>query len=130
MTRLCDLETIEMADDVRQQPQSALGAWYSSIRERDIKDLGDDDLCRVCRQGLFHEVIVPITLARLAEDPLAGDMYEGEMLASLVDVPRKYWTVSEESRRTLRQVLASLRGQLPSDMAADLAKLQALIAQP
>ena len=56
-----------------------------------------------CRQNLFPLVAVPIGLLRLEEDPLAGDLYDGELLRALKRISRDYWTANpQESSQLLR----------------------------
>lgn len=129
MTRIKDLETVSMGDDVANPPTSALGDWYLSIRDKDIMELKDEDLSRACRQGLFPAALVPLVLRRLEEDPLAGDMYDGEMLASLTGVPSDYWGDNPAARRALRHLLELTRSELNDDMAADIARLEKLTAE-
>lgn len=130
MTRIRDLETIQMSGDADSQPASALGDWYLGIREKEIEDLEDNDLCRACRQGLFPDAVVPVALRRLEDDPLAGDIYDGELLGSLVGIPQAYWGRSSESRRRVRRLLTGIRGKLDDDMALDIARLEQLVGEP
>ena len=129
MTKIRDLEV----DDWWACPgeaESALGDWYGSIRDKNIEDLEDGDVCRACRQGLFPDAFVPKALERLNQNPLAGEMYEGEMLASLVGVPEQYWGNKPDARRELEVILERDRSKFDDDMLPDIERLMKLCSGP
>lgn len=76
--------TFRKVDGGAEVGDSSLDAWYSQIRETPISEFGDGDLARACRQKLFLEHVVPSVVFRLVENPLAGDLYDGELLSSLL----------------------------------------------
>lgn len=39
-----------------------LPLWYLSVREKPLKDFSIEDLCISCRQNLFIEVTVPLSV--------------------------------------------------------------------
>jgi len=68
-----------------------LPAWYRVVRETPLEQLGVEDICKACRQQIHLVHTVPIALRLLQSEPLAGEMYDGELLASLKSVPPDYW---------------------------------------
>lgn len=70
---------------------AGLDEWYDKVRDVPIEDLDDLDLCRACRQRLFMAQVVPVAALRLQSDPLAGDVFEGELLASMKSIPSSFW---------------------------------------
>ncbi len=63
-----------------------------ALRRKPLKTLTDEELRLAVGQGIGLEWLVPLMLQRLAENPfLAGDYYEGDLLASLALVPSSYW---------------------------------------
>jgi len=72
-------------------PTSALEEWYIQIRDTTLYDLKLDDLARACRQRLYLDQIVPICLHELEKNPLAGELYDGEVIYALKQVPEDYW---------------------------------------
>jgi hypothetical protein len=85
------------------EPKSALEEWYNHVRDVPLENLGVGVLARACRQNIFPPAVVPICLLRLEEDPLAGDLYDGELLLALKGLPREYWVLhSQEKSEFLR----------------------------
>ena len=59
------------------------------------------DLARACRQNVYVEATVPLSLKQLEEDPLAGELYDGELVRSLKSVPGSYWRAHPKERERL-----------------------------
>ena len=74
-----------------QTPTSALEKWYIDVRDIKLKMLTVGQLARACRQDVFSEFIVPFCLNELENDPLAGDMYDGELVLALKKEHQSYW---------------------------------------
>jgi hypothetical protein len=70
---------------------SALEDWYIEVRDTPITGLTLGDLARACRQAIFPEAVVPVCLDRLEVDPLAGDLYDGDLVRALKGLPKDYW---------------------------------------
>ncbi len=70
---------------------SPLDDWYCRIRDTPITEFNDEDLCRACRQAIHMDHVVPIAAAHLEEEPLAGDMYDGELIVAMRSIPANYW---------------------------------------
>jgi hypothetical protein len=100
-------------------------AWYRAVHNTPITELGIEDICRACRQKIHLEHTVPRALELLRTDPLAGDMYEGELLVSLKSVPPNYWATNQTERLALRSVAESVLHQdsVPQDVRADAEEL-------
>jgi hypothetical protein len=86
----------------------ALNEWYRSIHDIPLRDLPLGDIARSCRQDLFLDHLVPVAIRHLEENPLAGDMYDGELLASLRNVATEFW----RQREDLKSKLAAILGRL------------------
>ena len=56
-----------------------LPKWYRRVRNTRLKDLTVEDICRACRQEIYPEYVVPLALRLLHENPLTGEMYDGEL---------------------------------------------------
>jgi CDI immunity proteins len=100
---------------------SALDEWYRSIRDIPLDDLPIGDVARSLRQSLFPDFVVPVAIRHLRENPLAGDFYDGELLASLRNVGRDFWRRREELRSQLAGLLAKIDTcELDVDAASDI----------
>jgi len=89
------------------EPASALEEWYASIRDTKLGDLGIESLARACRQNLYPENIVPLCLQRLEREPLAGEMYDGEVINALKNISNSYWLSHPIERSKLLAIAAA-----------------------
>ena len=129
----CQSLTFAMLDrekGVSALPPSAgeeypLPAWYRAVRETPIKDLGIEDICKACRQQIHIDQVVPIALQVLQSDPLAGEMYDGELLASLKSISPDYWPDHASETVMLKTTCEGVRGHvnLSEDVRQDVAEL-------
>lgn len=99
---------------------SALDEWYSRVRDLPIQELDDGDLSRACRQRLYLDHVVPIAVRRLTSYPLAGEIYDGELLAAMKAVPIQYWQRNRQIAQELAKSVEKVQ-QLAEDedMIAD-----------
>lgn len=68
-----------------------LPVWYRSVYRVPIDQLETRDLCKALRQAVHLEAIVPLVIDKLKADPLAGDMFDCELLAALSRVAPTFW---------------------------------------
>lgn len=108
------------------QPLSALDSWYESVGDTPIAQLRIRDVCRACRQELYLKRVIPAALVRLGRDPLAGELYDGELIVALAGVPRDYWAAHRDQTRSLRGLLAGVVAP-DADVAAAVQRLQGQI---
>jgi hypothetical protein len=100
---------------------SALDEWYRSIRDIPFDDLAIGDIARSLRQRLYPDFVVPVAIGHLRENPLAGDLYDGELLVSLRNVDEDFWKRRGELKSELARVLPRIdTGELDSDVVADI----------
>jgi len=84
-----------------------LPAWYRAVQNIALDELGIEDIAKACRQRIHFEHVVPLALRLLQADPLAGEMYDGELLVSLKSVPPDYWSKNQNERQALKSVTES-----------------------
>ena len=95
--------------------------WYRSIRDIPLDDLPIGDIARSLRQSLFPDFVVPVAIRHLRENPLAGDLYDGELLVSLRNVGGDFWRRREVLRSNLARLLSRLdTGGLDPGVVADI----------
>lgn len=100
---------------------SALDEWYRSIRDIPLDDLPTGDIARSLRQCLFPDFVVPVAIRHLRDNPLAGELYDGELLASLRNVDVEFWKRREELKSELARILPTIdAGELDSEVVADI----------
>lgn len=108
---------LEPSHSGRSEPDpnnSPLDGWYCRIRDTPISEFADEDLGRACRQAIYVDHIVPIAIARLEAEPLAGDMYDGELLVAMKSIPVNYWRNDQQSSERLLKVVERVK-QLSDD---------------
>lgn len=83
-----------------------LVATVHELRRKPLRALTPEDLRLLVGQQVGLSLLVPRALALLERDPLTeGDLYPGDLLASVVRVPAPYWRAHPEHLRRLERVL-------------------------
>ena len=82
-----------------------LPAWYRSVRSKPLYEFTIEDLCRSCRENIHLEHIVPLCLSKLAREPMAGELYDGELPVALRSVPTSYWASNSDQRTLLVKII-------------------------
>jgi hypothetical protein len=73
------------------------------LRTQPIAELSIEDLRLLIGQGIGLEWLVPVALDLLEDDPLAaGDLYEGDLITSVLGVPESYWAGATDEWLRLR----------------------------
>ena len=85
-----------------------LPAWYRAVREIPLDELGIEDIAKASRQQIHLDHVIPIAIRILQADPLAGEMYDGELLASLKPVPASYWSSHPSDASALKGVIGKV----------------------
>lgn len=60
--------------------------WYNSVIEKDVSQLTKGDAARCIRQNVFVETAAEAILGYLLDNPLAGDMFEGELMEKAAQI--------------------------------------------
>jgi hypothetical protein len=62
------------------------------LRRKPVGELSVEDLRLLIRQGIALQLLVPLALECLREEPLvAGDLYEGDLLSTVLRVDGGFW---------------------------------------
>jgi hypothetical protein len=124
------LEEIE-GNDWGDPPSDAtrLISTVNRLRRRAIGSLDTEDLRILLGQQVGTEILVPLAVERLEEDPLAeGDFYPGDLLAAVVRLPGDYWRSHPELMERVRGVIAAVPpGAADEDLLGDIASFGASI---
>ena len=84
-----------------------LPAWYRAVYNTPLDELGVEDICKACRQQIHLEQTVPMAVDLLRADPLAGEMFDGELLVAMKSVPHDYWVRNEAQLQAMKSVAES-----------------------
>ncbi|BAN95174.1 hypothetical protein E05_04080 [Plautia stali symbiont] len=99
--------------------QSSLELWFECVIDIPLEELAVEDLCRAIRQELCVDQLMPRVLDVLTEDPLAGEYYDGELIAALSTIKRE---VLKEQKHIFIQIKQLINQLEPSDINDDLKK--------
>jgi hypothetical protein len=102
-----------------KEEEFPLPAWYRSIYQIPLCELGVEDICKACRQNIHLEYVVPIALTQLQADVLDGELYDGELLVSLRFVPPTFWSQYVDQRVVLSNILRHSFDRLPDAIVSD-----------
>ena len=107
--------------NVTKEPdrQSPLELWFERIIDVPLEELSVEDLCRAVRQELFIDQLMPRVLEVLTEEPLAGEYYDGELIAALSTIKEKDLKDQKGTFIQIRQLINQLS---PTDINDDLRK--------
>ena len=84
-------------------------ATVHELRRRPIDKLGIEDLRVLIAQQEGLDVLLPLALDRLEQDPLAeGDFYPGDLLVAVMRVPPAYWQAHPTEATRLRGIVAAV----------------------
>ena len=102
-------------------------ATVHALRRRPIGRLDVEDLRVLIAQRVGLDVVVPLALARLEEDPLAeGDFYPGDLLVAVVRLPAEYWRTRGPEAARLRRIVDSVDlSEVDDETRSDLAAFSA-----
>ncbi len=99
---------------------SPLNEWHERVRDVPISQLGIGDISRACRQRLFLEHTVPVLLECLARDPLAGELYDGELASTVAVIPSTFWFQAQETAENAKKLLMKALSELDVEVAEEV----------
>lgn len=88
---------------------SSLTEWYLLVRDTPLDQLGVGDVCRAIRQDLFINELLPFAVILLHDDVLAGERYDGELLAALATVSAECWQRNTSAARKAACALGEIK---------------------
>jgi len=104
---------------------SHLAATCHQLRRKPLRDYSVEDLRIMIDQRIGLEWLLPMAIEILEREPLAeGDLYTGDLLASVLRVDADFWATHLVWRDRLQQLLEGVP-ELPNDLgdaAAEFAK--------
>ncbi|MES4611346.1 MAG: contact-dependent growth inhibition system immunity protein [Ewingella sp.] len=108
--------------------QSPLELWFERIIDIPIEELAVEDVCRALRQELCVDHLMPRVLDILTEDPLAGEYYDGELIAALSTIKREdlkdYISIFIQIKQLINQLAPS---DTNDDIKKDILKINEIV---
>ncbi|AMA71740.1 MULTISPECIES: contact-dependent growth inhibition system immunity protein [Aneurinibacillus] len=87
----------------------ALDIWYNTLIEKTVTEIDITDICRMLRQEIFIELAIERALEYLKQNPLIGDVYDGQLLELLSSVDviklKKY-------KKSIKELLFDIKTRL------------------
>lgn len=79
------------------------------LRHKPIGSLDVEDLRVLLLQQESPDVLVPIALTHLEQNPLAeGDFYPGDLLTAVLKIPQTYWQQHPDQRSRASAVIGAI----------------------
>ena len=116
--RFKDIDKIESID--KQNNDSPLERWYNNVREKRLSDFSIMDICKAIRQNLFLKYVMPEVFTRLEENMLAGELYEGELIAALANIPKNEWVNIPTEMAKTKEILIDARNKVDSKLKGEI----------
>lgn len=103
----CTLEDLEGYDPAGFTFPSPLVKRVEALWRVPLGQLTVEDLRMIIGQRRGLRWLLPLALARLADDPLAeGDCYPGDLLAAVLHLPDELWSAQPALHQSASQVAA------------------------
>lgn len=91
--------------EIPKQPSSSLVIRCTKLRKLPIRDLETEDLRVLIGQEIGINILIPLALSVLKDDPVAeGDYYEGDLLMSILSVEAEYWQNNNNHYQELKSI--------------------------
>lgn len=95
--RICDIKSVEL-EKVKQE--SSLDKWFYEMVQKREDDLTIKDISHMLRQEIYLDIAISKAWEKIIENPLCGEMYEGQMLELLARVLTKEENLKEKELYT------------------------------
>ncbi|MGV2964890.1 MULTISPECIES: contact-dependent growth inhibition system immunity protein [unclassified Paenibacillus] len=98
----------ELEDDRWDEPNfaSRLVLRANELRKKPLCELNNEDLRLLIGQQMSLDLLLPLALEKLVENPLrSGDLYMGDLFCSVLKVGQKYWEEHRELKNELDEVI-------------------------
>lgn len=77
------LKGIELKELKRESP---LDEWFYDMVQKNMDMLTIGDISHMLRQEIYLDIAIPLACQQLLNNPLCGEMYNGQMLELLIRV--------------------------------------------
>lgn len=114
-----ELERLTQIGWLPEDSPSSLTEWYLLVCDTPLDHLSTGDVCRAIRQNLFVNELLPFAVILLHDDVLAGERYDGELLAALASVRAECWQENTSAVQKAACALAEVK-----DLSQDLELLK------
>lgn len=99
---------------------SSLTEWYHRVRDLPFSSFSIEDFCRSVIQNLYPEYVVPLAIEALEKEPLAGELYDGELAGSFSSISDEFWRENEGLALRLLHALKDILHQIDEAFKANV----------
>ena len=100
------LQELEGEDWGEPSHPSHLVTECHRLRRVPLQEFGPEDLRIMIGQQIGEEYLVPLALEQLAANPwISGDLYDGDLLVSVLGLPHSYWQQHPQQEQRFRAVV-------------------------
>ena len=86
------------------------------LRKKKLKTFTVEDFRIMIGQEIDIDILIPIALKILSNNPLAeGDYYPGDLLNNVLRINKKYWAKNTESLNHIKNILKNLKS-IPAEL--------------
>jgi hypothetical protein len=101
-----------------------LPAWYRRVIDVSIDSLTVGDLARACRQEIHLPAILPKILPILADEPLAGEYCDGELMNATLGIGKGFWLDNPSRLAQLEALIAMHEADLWAELSDDVLRFR------
>ncbi|MGV2964874.1 contact-dependent growth inhibition system immunity protein [Paenibacillus sp. AGC30] len=85
---------------------SSLVIQVHQLRKKPLCELNNEDLRLLIGQQINLDLILPLAIEKLIQNPLeSGDMYTGDLFCSVLKVEKEYWNEHKELKNELDELI-------------------------
>lgn len=98
----------ELEDEYWDEPNfaSSLVIQAHQLRKKPLCELNNEDLRLLIGQQINLNLILPLAIEKLIQNPLgSGDLYIGDLFCSVLKVEKEYWNEHKELKNELDEVI-------------------------
>jgi len=96
----------------------------NSLRKKQLQDFTTEDLRIMIGQEIGLYFLMPLAIETLTDNLFAeGDMYEGDLLKSVLDVNNKFWDENKNYWQQLNDLIKDRRQEI-KEMKFDISKFE------
>ncbi len=77
------IKDINLKDTNQDSP---LDKWYYKMIQKSVEELTIVDVSHMLRQEIFLDIAIPCAWEKIIDNPLCGEMYDGQMIELLTRV--------------------------------------------
>lgn len=115
-----------------ENPETSLLKQVNSIIKKTPDELTTSDICLLLRQEMFLDLVIPLAIKEISNNPSVGDYYDYQMIINLSQVTDSLIQYQEDIKNLIEKLEAkkdSITFELESDKSDYLKSIESLKAK-